>query len=81
LESSALASFNGAKAIEWFFITNDEIESFEEATTRIRWYLCRWQIEIFFKILKSDCKIEKLQLESKKHLRLEVALSFYMFIA
>ncbi|HFC92678.1 MAG TPA: hypothetical protein ENJ51_07680 [Leucothrix mucor] len=37
-------------AIEWFFITNDELESFEEAATRIRWYLCRWQIEIFFKI-------------------------------
>jgi hypothetical protein len=69
----------GEKAIEWFFTTNDEIESFEAAATRIRWYLCRWQIEIFFKILKSGCKIEALQLESKK--RLEVALSFYMIIA
>lgn len=69
----------GEKAIEWFFITNDDIESFEAAAERIRWYLCRWQIEIFFKILKSGCKIEELQLESKK--RLEVALSFYMIIA
>jgi len=64
----------GEKAIEWFFITNDDIDSFEAAATIIRWYLCRWQIEIFFKILKSGCKIEALQLESKK--RLEVALSF-----
>ena len=70
---------NGEKAIEWFLLTNDKIETFEEVAERISWYLCRWQIEIFFKILKSGCKIEKLQLEKKE--RLEVALAFYMIIA
>ena len=70
---------SGEKAIEWFLLTNQDIKGFEAVAKRIQWYLCRWQIEIFFKILKSGCKIEKLQLEKME--RLEPALSFYMIIA
>lgn len=70
---------SGKKAVEWFLLTNDKIETFEEVAERISWYLCRWQIEIFFKVLKSGCHIEKLQLEKKE--RLEPALAFYMIIA
>jgi len=36
---------------------------------KIHWYTCRWQIELFFKILKSGCKIEQLQLETAARLR------------
>lgn len=43
------------------------------------WYLCRWQIELFFKILKSGCKVEELQLETIE--RLEPALALYLIIA
>jgi len=43
------------------------------------WYLCRWQIEVFFRILKSGCKVEELQLEKIE--RLELAVMFYMLIA
>ncbi len=42
-------------------------------------YLCRWQIEIYFKVLKSGCKIEELQLERAS--RIEPALSLYMIVA
>jgi hypothetical protein len=70
---------SGEKAVEWFLLTNDKVETFKKVAERISWYLCRWQIEIFFKVLKSGCKIEKLQLETKE--RLEVALAFYMIIA
>ncbi len=37
------------------------------------------QIEVFFKILKSGCKVEDLQLEKLE--RLEPALAFYQIIA
>ena len=40
---------------------------------------CRWQIEVFFKILKRGCRIEKRQLEQRE--RLEPALALYMIIA
>lgn len=66
-------------AVEWVLLTNQSLSTFEEAAQRVQWYLCRWQIEIYFKILKSGCQIEKLQLEKLE--RLEPALAFYMIIA
>ncbi len=47
--------------IEWFLLTSYPINEAKIAFDVIRWYLCRWQIELFFKILKSGCTIEKLQ--------------------
>jgi IS4 transposase len=35
--------------------------TFEEASTVVSYYCCRWEIEIFFRVLKSGCKIEELQ--------------------
>lgn len=69
----------GEKPIEWILLTNQEPDRFEQAAEKIQWYLCRWQIEVFFKILKSGCKVEELQLEKLE--RLEPALAFYMIIA
>jgi hypothetical protein len=68
----------GSEAIEWLLITDLSVNSFEEACEKINWYTCRWQIEIFFKILKSGCTIEKLQLTDKNF---SACLSFYMIIA
>jgi len=67
-----------AEAIEWLLITDLPAVTFEEAYEKIQWYACRWQIEIFFKVLKSGCTIEKLQLTDKNF---SIALSFYMIIA
>ena len=66
------------EAIEWLLITNLSVVNFEEACEKIQWYACRWQIEIFFKILKSGCTIEKLQLTDKNF---SACLSFYIIIA
>jgi hypothetical protein len=69
----------GEAPIEWLLLTNRLITTREEAEEALSWYLCRWQIEIFFRILKSGCKIEELQLESIE--RLEPAIMLYMLIA
>lgn len=66
-------------ALEWLLLTNLPVETPEQALEKIAWYLCRWQVEVFFKILKSGCKIERLQLEEREHL--EPAITFYMIIA
>jgi len=50
--------------IEWFLLTSYPINDVKTGLEVIEWYLCRWQIEIFFKILKSGCTIEELQFES-----------------
>ncbi len=60
-------------------LTSLPVETAEQALEKLQWYLCRWQIEVFFKILKSGCRIEKLQLETLE--RLEPALAFYLIIA
>lgn len=69
----------GVKAIQWLLLTTRSATIFAEAEQVLDLYLCRWQIEIYFRILKSGCTIEKLQLETRE--RLEPALAVYMIIA
>jgi len=69
----------GEDPLEWVLLTNLAVETPEEASEKLLWYLCRWQVEIYFKVLKSGCRIEELQLEKRE--RLEPALAFYMIIA
>ena len=69
----------GEEPVEWLLLTNLPVETAQQALEKLQWYLCRWQIEIFFRILKSGCRIEELQLEKRE--RLEPALAFYMIIA
>lgn len=47
--------------------------SYRKAQEIVKWYLCRWQIEIYFRVLKSGCHIEKLQLETQS--RFDVCLT------
>ena len=65
--------------IEWFLLTSLPINETAAVIDIVRWYLCRWQIEIFFKILKSGCMVEKLQFESFKAISNCIAL--YMIVA
>ena len=44
--------------IEWMLITNVPTNTTREALTRIKWYTCRWMIEVFHKVLKSGCHVE-----------------------
>lgn len=52
--------------IEWFLLTSYPIPDAKVTIQVIEWYLCRWQIEIFFKILKSGCAVEDLQFTTYK---------------
>jgi len=48
--------------IEWIFLTNLNVESLDDAVEKISWYKKRWHIENFFKVLKSNCRIEDCRL-------------------
>ena len=69
----------GEEPVEWILLSNLVVQTPQQALEILGWYLCRWQIEIFFRILKSGCRVEELQLEKLE--RLEPALAFYMIIA
>ncbi|WP_341272581.1 hypothetical protein [Legionella nagasakiensis] len=60
-------------------LTNIKINDAAGAHNILKWYLYRWQIEVYFRILKSGCRIEKLQLTEKQ--RFDPCLALYMIIA
>lgn len=68
----------GEEKIEWLLLTDLEIKTFDDVCEKVKWYSLRWQIEIFFKILKSGCNIEKLQLQDSNF---STCLSFYIIVA
>ena len=45
----------------------------------VNWYRARWEIELFFLVLKEGCRVERLQLADTE--RLQTALALYMVIA
>jgi hypothetical protein len=69
----------GEEAIEWILLTTLPIDTLEEVLRVIEYYECRWMIEIFFKTLKSGCKVEGLQFEDTS--RFEPCLGIYLMIA
>lgn len=69
----------GEPAISWLLLTSIPVTSLAEAQEKLQWYTCRWQIELFFKILKSGCRLEQLQLETAA--RLKRCLALYAVVA
>ena len=65
--------------VEWLLLTSLPIDTRDEVERVIEYYLMRWMIELFFKVLKSGCKIESRRFE---HLdRFLPALSLYLIVA
>lgn len=54
--------------LEWLLLTTVPVDTFEDALTCIGWYKQRWQIEVFHKVLKSGCQVEKSQLATAERL-------------
>jgi len=67
------------EAVNWLLLTCLPIDTFEQVLLIPQWYAARWEIEIFFRVLKQGCQIEKLQFETEK--RFAVCLAFYIIIA
>jgi hypothetical protein len=68
-----------ASAVQWLLLTNVPVRSLEEAVEKTRWYGQRFQIEIFFRTLKSGCRIEDRQLGEAR--RLENCLAIDLVVA
>ncbi len=56
------------ESIEWKLITNIPVKSIADAAEKLHWYSLRWKIEVFFKILKSGCKVEDAKLRTAEAL-------------
>lgn len=69
----------GVEPLVWMLLTTMEIADLEDAMKIIQIYLLRWKIEVYFKVLKSGCKVEQLQLDGLE--RLSNCLALYMIVA
>lgn len=89
-KASPLVTMNAVMAIEenppegvepliWVFLTTLPIDTFEQGALVIKYYLARWEIEVFFKILKSGCAVEKRRLSEYENLASLMAI--YLVIA
>jgi len=65
--------------LEWFLMTNETVENIESAYEKAVWYMRRWKIEQFHYVLKSGCKVEKLQERTMEKMTLLVLM--YSIIA
>ncbi len=70
---------DGATPIEWLLVTTLPIGKLEQVQQIIKYYSIRWQIEIFFRTLKSGCRVEDRQFETLD--RLLNCLAVYAIIA
>ena len=70
---------DGEDPIEWLLLTSLPIDKLKKVHRVIEYYACRWQVEVYFRILKSGCKIEDRQFESADHYL--PCLALYMVIA
>jgi hypothetical protein len=49
--------------IEWLLLTSLPIDTIEAVRQIVQYYCVRWMIEVFFRVLKSGCRIEERRLE------------------
>jgi Transposase DNA-binding/Transposase Tn5 dimerisation domain len=53
----------GEKPVEWILVTTLAIDAPQQVRTIVEYYCVRWRIEIFFRTLKSGCRIEERRFE------------------
>ena len=70
---------SGEEPIEWLLLTNLPARTRAEAERVLDGYTHRWLIEVYFRVLKSGCGVEKLQLETAA--RMQNALTVYQVVA
>lgn len=64
----------GEKPLYWRLLTTIDVTDFENAKEIIKHYKMRWNIESYFKVLKSGCKVEDCRLEKAERVIRYVAV-------
>jgi hypothetical protein len=69
----------GEEPVEWLLLTSLPIGEPDQVWQVIQHYCVRWMIEVFFRVLKSGCRIEERQFERLD--RLLACLAVYLVVA
>jgi hypothetical protein len=70
---------SGDESVEWLLLTSLPIDTVEQVCRIIQCYCVRWMIEIFFRVLKSGCRVEERLFEYMD--RLLTCLAIYVIVA
>jgi hypothetical protein len=70
---------DGVEPLDWLLLTGLPVATFEAACLVAGYYSCRWPIEVFFRVYKSGCRVEEVQLASED--RLLPCLALYLIVA
>lgn len=65
--------------VEWLLLTSLPIDDDNQTRLVIQYYCVRWMIEIFFRVLKSGCRVEKRRFECIE--RVKTCLAVYLIVA
>jgi len=65
--------------VEWLLLTSLPVETPAQARDAIRFYCLRWMIEVFFRVLKSGCRVEERRFETME--RFTSCLAVYLIVA
>ncbi|MEO6809078.1 MAG: IS4 family transposase [Isosphaeraceae bacterium] len=69
----------GDVAVEWLLLTSLPIDTEEQVHLIVHYYCTRWMVEIFFRVLKSGCRVESRRFERVD--RLLPCLAIYLIVA
>lgn len=65
--------------VNWLLLSSLPVDNCNDVLRIIDLYVARWPIEVFFRVFKTGCRVEEIQLETNE--RLIKALMFYKVIA
>jgi hypothetical protein len=69
----------GDEPVEWMLLTNLPVDTVDQVVQILQYYTVRWMIEVFFRVLKSGCRVEERRFESLD--RLLTCLAIYLIVA
>ena len=69
----------GDEPVEWMLFTNLPIDTIAQVEQILQCYGSRWMIEVFFRVLKSGCRVEERRFESMD--RMLTCLAIYLIVA
>ena len=65
----------GEVAVQWHLLTSLPIESLDAAREAVAFYLQRWRVEDYFRVLKSGCRVEFLAFRTAERLQRAIAIN------
>jgi hypothetical protein len=65
--------------VEWLLLTSLPIDTIEQVGQIIQYYCVRWMIEVYFRVLKTGCRVEERRFQEMD--RLLTCLAIYMIVA